>query len=148
MKKTLLTTTLSLALLLGLNACASDTKVAEKSPDGNYEAAAPEPDDTPIEEESPLGNYSGLVGTWTIDAATAGLKTDFTFNEDGSFHQLMGQIDQTGTWEIVDDTHIKVTTKKGKGKNWRVTDLNTSTVDICWNPDSPKPKTLHMQRSQ
>jgi len=109
------------------------------------EAVAEEVEEVPV-QESALGNFKDLVGKWTIDAATAGVQMDLSFGEDGSFTQKMGQINATGTWEVIDGEHIKIVTENTKGQTWLVTGLADKTVDICWNPDSPKPKTLPMQR--
>ena len=112
------------------------------------EETTPEPEE--IVEESPFGNFSGLVGTWTVDAQTAGVQLDLTFGEDGSFKQSMGTIQATGTWSRVDEEHINVVTQNtsAKGQTWKVADLTEETVNFTWNITSPKPKTIPMARAK
>lgn len=150
MKKTYLTSALTIVLALGFNACSGDTNEDNEEVANNTEVVdeqEEQPEETDMEEESPLGNFAQIVGNWTVDAATAGVKMDLSFSEEGVFTQKMGEINQEGTWEVVDEDHLKVTTPNTKnGQTWLVSNLTESTVDICWNPDSAKPKTLPMQR--
>lgn len=149
MKKTYLTTALTLVLAMGFTSCSSEADENVESTD-NTEVTEnqEEPKEEEIEEvESPLGYFSDLVGEWTVDAATAGIKMDLTFNEDGSFNQKMGEINADGTWEVAGEKSIKVTTPNAKdGQTWLVSNLTETSVDICWNPDNPNPKTLPMER--
>ena len=103
-------------------------------------------DETPQEEENTLGNFEGLVGDWTVDAATAGVQMDLTFGKDMSFVQKMGTINGEGTWEIIDETHIRIVTQNTKGQNWEITDLTTDQMKLNWKPDSPNPKIIPMNR--
>ncbi|MCF8297792.1 MAG: hypothetical protein K9J13_09640 [Saprospiraceae bacterium] len=143
MKKYYLATTLSILFLIGIISC---NEGAKNTTDEAAEAAVIEEVIESAEEASPLGNFAGLVGEWTVDAATAGVQMDLTFGEDGSFKQLMGEINQDGTWEIIDENHVKVVTPNTKGQTWLVTELTEESVNICWNPDKPEPKTIPMQR--
>ena len=156
MKLTSLKPTFVLLSLLYFSACSNNASTGETAIEevnieqteasGN-ETTAPESEAEIKEDKASLfGNFDGLIGKWTVDAATAGVKMDLTFNEDGSFKQVMGTINQTGTWEVVDDTHVKVTTPNTKGQTWLITELTDASVNICWNPDSPKPKTIPMRR--
>ena len=113
------------------------------------ESTSTETEQTEVVEEptSTLGNYETLLGNWTVDAATAGMQMNISFTEDGKFHQEMGEnIVQDGTWEIVDEQHIKIITPNTKGQTWLITNLSNDGVNVCWNPDSDKPKTIPFQR--
>ncbi len=122
----------------------SESDKTETNETTKSESASSEP-----ESKSQLGNFETLVGNWTVDAATAGLQMDISFTDDGQFHQKMGEShNQSGTWEIVDDQHIKIVTPSTEGQTWLVTDLNDESVNICWNPDSEKPKTIPFQRAE
>lgn len=135
--------------LLYFSACSNNASTTETAiEEVNTEESAAPASEAEVEEEqaSLFGNFDGLIGEWTVDAATAGVKMDLTFGNDGSFKQAMGTVNQTGTWEVVDDTHVKVITQNTKGQTWLITDLTNASVNICWNPDSPKPKTIPMQR--
>lgn len=130
----------------------SCSQEAEKADETNQveqdvqEEVIDEPKEEEKEEESPLGAFQGLVGSWTVDAATAGVQLDLTFTEEGGFTQKMGTLNGEGNWEIVDDEHIKISTQHTKGQTWLITDLTENSVNICWNPDKPDPKTIPMER--
>lgn len=98
------------------------------------------------EKESALGAFKGLVGEWTVDAETAGIRMDISFGADGTYKQSMGTSKSNGTWEIIDDQHLIIVTQNTKGQKWRVSELNETGVNICWNPDSEKPKTIPFTR--
>ena len=148
MKNSFLTITLSLLISLTFTSCSNETDKKENESENTTEQVEQsEPEEVePIVEESTLGSFENLVGEWTVDAATAGVKMNLTFNEDGSFKQVMGQVNGNGTWEVVDDEHIKIVTQNTKGQTWKVTDISETGVNICWNPDKPNPKTIPMQR--
>lgn len=134
-------------------ACTNNVKQAEAGaqPETALVAQAtaetqPEATATP---ENSLGNFSGLVGNWTVDAKTAGMKMDISFTQEGGYKQVMDSkepIVNEGTWEVVDDKHIKIVTPNSKGQTWLITDLTESSVNVCWNPESAKPLTLPLQR--
>jgi len=148
MKKTILTIALFSFGFFGMTSCSSEGSNEAEDTENNteVEAETEEEEPEPEEEVSALGNFEGLVGEWTIDAATAGVQLDLTFGEDGSFAQKMGEINATGTWEVVSEDRIKLVTQNTKGQEWLVTDLTETTVNVCWNPDKPNPKTMPMQR--
>lgn len=135
---------------------ASSNETTEES--GGEAAAgnlAEEPIEEPVEEiaeeesseeESSLGAFKGLVGEWTVDAETAGIRMDISFGADGTYKQSMGTSKSNGTWEIIDDQHLIIVTQNTKGQKWRVSELDESGVNICWNPDSEKPKTIPFTR--
>ena len=149
MKLTLLNFALFSILFVGITSC-SESKMTDESNSKDEISEQVEETKTPeteeIIEDSPLGNFEGLVGEWFVDAATAGVKLNLTFGEDGSFSQVMGQVNGKGTWEIIDDEHIKIVTQNTKGQTWKITDLKETTVNLCWNPEKPNPKILPMKR--
>jgi hypothetical protein len=150
MKKTILKTTLSICLVAGVASCA-ETETDEPTDNETTSEIVIEEPEAPEEveeivEESAFGNLAGLVGSWTVDAATAGVKMDLTFGEDGSFKQVMGTVNGEGTWEMIDDEHVNIVTQNTKGQKWKITELTENGVNLCWNPDNPKPKTIPMQR--
>lgn len=148
MKKSFLTITLSLLIASTITSCSNETEKEENESENTTEQVEQsEPEHVePIEEESTLGSFESLVGEWTVDAATAGVKMNLTFNEDGSFKQIMGQVNGNGTWEVVDNEQIKIVTQNTKGQTWKITDITETSVNMCWNPDKPNPKTIPMQR--
>lgn len=150
---------LSITLLFSFIACNStdksndettveETNIANESTTKETKEVEEEVVEEPVETENNYGNFDALVGAWTVDAATAGVKTDLTFGEDFSFTQKMGVVNGEGTWEVVDAEHIKIVTQNTTGQVWRVTDLTENSVNICWNPDSDKPKILPMEKVQ
>ena len=147
MKKPLFIPTLLLSFLLAFTACdgenTSETNDNVDSVATNVENETPKP-------ESKWGNFAGLVGEWNIDAETAGVETTFIFGEDGSFKQDMGVVQGEGTWEVIDEEHIKIVTQNTseEGQTWLVTELAEATVNVCWNPEDPEPKVLPMSRVQ
>ncbi len=143
MKKTVLPIALSILMIAFFTACSDGTQNKKNEDSTNTEIASEQEQEV---EESPLGNFSILVGEWTVDAATAGVQLDLIFGDDGSFNQKMGEINADGTWEVVDEEHIKILTPNTTGQTWLVTNLTETTVSFCWNPDSPKPKTIPMER--
>gem|GEM_PF-1065584 len=152
MKRHTLLPAIIIGLTFGFASCnensSEETNGTEVSETGNEEEnETPEPQHE--EEVSPLGNFEALVGTWSVDAATAGLAMTITLNEDGSFSHTMGDIAADGTWEVVDDEHIMIVTPNVEnGQKWLVTDLTDASVNICWNPDSADPKTIPFQRAE
>ena len=146
MMKTVLYTGLCICLFVTFTACSENTESTDNSEQTtDQEVVNEEPEE--IVEESPFGNFSDLVGEWTVDAATAGVKLDLTFGEDGSFKQSMGPVQGVGTWSRIDDEHINIVTQntKAEGQKWKVADLTESSVSFTWNLDS-NPKTIPMTR--
>lgn len=143
-------TTLSICLVAAIASCSNTSEDAEKVEETeqivDQDEAIEEPEE--VVEESPFGNFSGLVGQWTVDAATAGVKLDLAFDEDGSFRQDMGPVHGVGSWSRIDDEHIKIVTQntKTEGQKWKVSDLTENTVNLTWNLESAKPKTIPMTR--
>jgi hypothetical protein len=152
MKKAILTIALFSFAVFTFTACSSEVtnEAEEVESDTEVEAETVEQESAPEPEEevSVLGNFEGLVGEWTVDAATAGVRMDLTFGEDGTFSQKMGAVNASGTWEVISDERIKLVTQNTTGQEWLVTDLTETTVNICWNPDKPSPKTIPMQRAK
>ena len=111
------------------------------------EAEASHDQQNQSEAKPETGALGGILGEWTVDAATAGLQMDLRFNDDGSFWHSMGGQEAEGTWEMVDDDHIKIVTPNvPNGQTWLISNLNDSGVEICWNPESNDPKTIPFQR--
>ena len=138
--------TLFAATFFVLSSCGQKSNETNETTDSQKEESA-QPEATE-ESNSALGNYETLLGNWTVDAETAGLQIDISFTEDGKFHQKMGEhSEQSGTWEVVDEQHIKVVTPSTKGQTWLISDLSNDGVSICWNPDSDDPKTIPFQRA-
>ena len=151
MKKPIYTFTLVGIIAFGMTACSGNSKDEQDgTTDGTEQIDEnmdkEEPQEEPQEEESTLGNFEALVGDWTVDAATAGVQMDLTFGEDMSFSQNMGAVNGEGTWEIVDETHIKIFTQNTKGQTWEITDLNAEGMKVNWKPDAPNPKIIPMTR--
>ena len=150
MKKPFIATVFLFFLTLGITSCSGDAPQEENESANNTEVSVEqeqeETEPEVVEPESTSENFSELVGDWTIDAATAGIQMDLSFGEDGSFSQKMGAVNGEGTWEVVDEEHIKIVTQNTTGQTWKVTDLTETTVNICWNPEAAKPKTLPMER--
>ena len=146
MKKSTLTITLSLLVSLVFISCSNETENTPNESENTTEQVETEQTVSIIEEESPLGKFKELVGMWTVDAKTAGVKMDLTFGEDGSFKQNMGQVKGEGTWEALDEEHVNIVTQNTTGQKWKITDLTKNSVNLCWNPDKPNPKTIPMQR--
>lgn len=139
-------TLLAVALFVLASCGQKSNETHETNEPQSEESTKPEAVEEPA---SKLGNFETLLGNWTVDAATAGLQMDISFTEDGKFHQKMGELsEQSGTWEIVDEQHIKVVTPSTKGQTWLVTNLSNEGVSICWNPDSDDPKTIPFQRAE
>lgn len=140
--------TLAASSLFVLASCGQKTDQSADSNETTTNEATQTEEPAPA-PESKLGAYEGLLGNWTVDAATAGVKMDISFTEDGTFNQSMGENHkQSGTWEVVDDQHIKIVTPGAKnGQTWMVTDLTDKSVNVCWNPNSDKPKTIPFQRA-
>lgn len=144
--KTVLYIGLCICLFATFTACSETTETTDNSEQTtDQEVVNEEPEE--IEDESPFGNLSKLVGEWTADAATAGVKLDLTFGEDGSFNQSMGPIKAAGTWTQIDDQHINVTTPNtnAEGQKWKVSNLTENTVNFTWNMEN-NPKTIPMTR--
>lgn len=150
MMKTVLNTTLCICLFATFTACSENVDNVEDSESivqtTDQEATSQEPEGEV--KKSSFGKFSELIGEWTVDAATAGVKMDLTFGEDGSFKQVIGPINGIGTWKPVDDEHIKVVTQNmnTEGKTWKISNLTVGSVNLCWNPDAAKPKTIPMLR--
>jgi hypothetical protein len=138
---------LSLILTFIVAGCGQKTDKTENQQKEEQKGKVAEP-----KAENPgseLGNFAGLIGNWTVDAETAGLRMDISFTEDGKFHQKMGEShEQSGTWEVVDDQHVKIVTPSTKGQTWLVTELTDEGVNICWNPESDDPKTIPFQKAE
>lgn len=141
MKKSIRTIALFLIGTLGFSSCSNE--VHETTSQSESKTEQPE---SKIEKESTLGKFEGLVGKWTVDAKTAGVKMDLTFGADGSFEQRMGQVKGEGSWEVLDNEHVNIVTQNTKGQKWKVTQLTEHSVNLCWNLDKPNPKTIPMQR--
>ncbi len=150
MKKSLSIIALFVFTILLVAACSNSAETSETTHTTKTKEVVEDTQEVKTEDASDqidLGAWNNLVGSWTIDAKTAGIQLDLTFNKDGSFVQKMGQINGEGTWEIMDAEYILVTTQNAKkGQRWKITDLTKDGVNICWNPESNKPKTLPMQR--
>lgn len=91
----------------------------------------------------------GFIGSWTVDAATAGAKMDVRFNEDGSYAQSIGKQETSGTWKKIDDTHLEMMNPNLKNpQTWEIKRMTENTIDICWNPSSAKPLTIPFKRAE
>jgi hypothetical protein len=151
MIKSIIKITVALSVFATFTACsgsAEDVDVDALVDEISEEISEPEEEEEV--EESPYGPLQGIIGEWTADAATAGVKIDLTFNEDGSFAQSMGpDHQQEGNWVKVDDEHINITTPNTNegGQKWKVSNLTEETVDFTWNLDK-NPKTIPMMRVQ
>jgi hypothetical protein len=145
MKSQTVNVSLVLLLLSGLISCAGEPEVDSTKSENSTEQIEQEPTEA-SEPVSLLGNFQGLVGEWTVDAKTAGVKLDLVFNQDGSFKQMMGQVNGDGTWEVVDEEHVKIVTQNTPGQTWKISELTANSVNLCWNPDNPNPKTFPMER--
>lgn len=135
--------TATLAACSNSGSTETDNSNESTNTEENAEASAPE---ETAPEESPLGNFAGLVGSWTVDAATAGVKVDITFEENGTFKQNMGTLEGLGTWEVTGDETILIKTQHTDGQTWKLSDLTEGSVNVTWNPDKPEPKTIPFQR--
>lgn len=146
MIKSVLKTSLIICSFAAFTACSESTENTE-STEGSEETTSQEISEEPV-EESPFGNFANLAGEWTVDAATAGIKMDLTFGDDGSFKQSMGPIQASGTWKTVDDEHVNIVTENTSdaGQTWKVADLTDTGVNITWNPGEAKEKTIPMTR--
>jgi len=108
-----------LSIAFGFTACSGedDSEGNEENTEQEMDAVDDEKEeDAPQEEVSQFGNLEGLIGHWTVDAKTAGVKVDLIFGEDGSFKQEMGPVKGDGTWKVIDDEHINIVTQKYKGR--------------------------------
>lgn len=145
MIKSILKFSLTVFAFAAFTACSESTETTEtpqESEETSQETVEPQE-----EEEVEVAPFAGLIGQWTVDAATAGVKMDLTFGEDGSFQQSMGPVQQEGTWTEVDEEHINIKTQntKGDGQKWKVSNLTEESVDFTWNLDK-NPKTIPMTR--
>ena len=149
-EKSFLFIPVSVVVIASFSSCTNDSevnlKVSDDSTNQVEKVQEVEANKEQQIEESNLGSFKGLVGEWSVDAAMAGVKMDLIFGEDGSFKQMMGQINGEGTWEVLDDEFVKIVTQNTKGQTWKITDLTENSVNMCWNPESPNPKTIPMQR--
>jgi hypothetical protein len=107
MKNQTVNVSLVLLLLSELISCTGAPEIDSTKSENSTEQIEQEPTEA-SEPVSLLGNFQGLVGEWTVDAKTAGVKLDLVFNQDGSFKQMMGQVNGDGTWEVVDEEHVKI----------------------------------------
>ena len=99
------------------------------------------------ETETPSHPLNSLVGNWVADSIDAGVKVSLTISADSTFNMKMATIDQSGTWSVIDDSTIVINHEKlKKGQTWRVRNLGSNTVGICWNPESKNPKTIPFKR--
>lgn len=150
MKKPIYTFALVGIIALGMTACSSESgdeqDLVENEAEQIDQYEEKEEQEEPLEEENLLGNFKNLAGKWTVDAATAGIQMDLMFGEDMSFIQKMGAVNGEGTWEIVDETHIKIVTQNTKGQTWQITDLTDDEMKVNWKPDAPNPKIIPMTR--
>ena len=90
----------------------------------------------------------GVIGSWTVDAETAGIRMDLTFNEDGSYIQPMAGREIKGIWKQKDETHLSMQNEKQtKPDIWEIKGSSENTLNICWNPTSAKPKSIPFKRS-
>ena len=125
---------LVLSFLGALNACSGG-----ENGNGN--------DPAEVATSNQLGAYENLVGDWFVDAATAGTDVYLSFGADGSFSHEMADVKGTGSWKVINDEFIEVeSTTQRTPKKWRISELDRNTVDICWNPESAKPKTIPFKR--
>ncbi|XOV69176.1 MAG: hypothetical protein ACFHU9_08305 [Fluviicola sp.] len=150
MRKPIFTFAIVCATAFSFVAC-SNNDDAEGSDDNTTQElndSETETEDVKEEEPSPFGNFEEIIGVWHVDAATAGMDVTLTFKEDGSFLQDMGPVQGQGTWEVVDDEHIKIVTQntKEEGQTWLIENLTGDSFELTWNPESAKPNTLPMQR--
>jgi hypothetical protein len=132
-----------LCLVLFLMSCSSQEKSNE---------AEEMQDSTTVEnseqaKEEPVAAVEYFIGSWTVDAATAGIQMDLTLRADGSLSQKMGEQEQIGSWVQIDKNHLRITsTGAPKGQTWEIVKSTTDELDICWNPDSDQPKTIPFKR--
>jgi hypothetical protein len=77
-----------------------------------------------------LGNCEGLVGSWTVDAASAGIQLDLSFGEDGSFTPLMGTEQAEGQWEVVDDELISIVSTLTEGQKMNISELTEESMSL------------------
>lgn len=152
MKKPVFTFAIVCAVAFGFTACSGgdDAEGGDDNTEQQMDAIDDEKEDEEpeVEEVSPFGELEGMIGTWTADAATAGVDVSLTFGADGSFNQEMGPVKGEGTWEMVDSEHIKIVTQNTKGQTWLIKNLTESSVDVVWNPDAANPKTLPLKKAE
>jgi len=131
-----------LLTILALVAC-SQTAEQQDNTTNEIQVEAPV-----AEKPETNNNEAEFIGMWACDAATCGLDISLDMRADGSFTQRMGSnAKQEGTWKQLENGRLSVITENlKKAQEWEVNTVNENTWDVCWNPDSPKPKTISFKR--
>jgi hypothetical protein len=103
-----------------------------------------------IAESNGTSNEKSVVGKWAYYEPSLKMNLTLNLNSDGTFKQRMGdQLIINGTWEKIDETTLKITSEMQKNSsNWKLKEHTDDKLSICWNPDSPTPKTILFERAK
>jgi uncharacterized protein YbaA (DUF1428 family) len=99
---------------------------------------------------SSSSNEKSVVGKWTYYESSLKMKITLNLNADGTFKQSMGdELVINGTWKKIDDNTLEVKSEMQKERSkWILKEHTSDKLSICWNPDSPTPKTIPFERAK
>ena len=134
-----------LMTILMVAAC---SKTAEQKEDTTNETIAEFlQEEIALVEDSEDEANTEHVGLWGCEAATCGLDISLDMRADGTFTQVMGKTNQEGTWKIMENGRILVNTPNlKKPQEWEIKSISEDELELCWNPDAPKPQTVPFKR--
>ena len=94
--------------------------------------------DEVIEEET---SANPMFGEWryTEDVQGQEIVITLSLNEDGTYQTMMNEHPSNGTWEAIDDEHIKVKSEdiqNSDGQTWHIVEANESELHLNWNVDN------------
>lgn len=88
-----------------------------------------------------------ILGEWTCDAATAGVQIDINIKDDGSIFQKTGANETIQRYVALDGDRLQLINEKGETfQTWEVKNITENSMDVCWNPESPDPKSIPYTR--
>lgn len=80
-------------------------------------------------------------GEWRYTEEVQGTEVVVTLslNEDGTYKTMMNDFPSEGTWENIDDEHIRVKSESinnPDGQTWHIVEANENELHINWNVDN------------
>lgn len=142
----------AIPLTLAMGACTGENTKAETPIPNETETTqeeAPQEEQREVVTDRPAQKIfvESILGEWTCDAATTGVQIAINIKDDGSIFQKVGVNETIQRYVALDGDRLQLINEKGETfQTWEVKNITKNSMDVCWNPESPDPKTIPYTR--